>query len=186
MPGQAAPDWPACCMCTHAVTSVQAWSADSYAVTQIEMGIEKSTAAALKAADTASQKATTMTGYTAVQLLCVALSITTRKHAFGAVNPEQSLSCGTCRSGKLGTTINPIFDHSEKVRTLSSTHAQGADQDFVGNSHLSTHPLPLLPWRTLIQMQGSASASSQDTFNAWSSAKNKLQDHSVEQVLPSA
>jgi hypothetical protein len=34
-----------------------------------------------------------------------------------------------------------------------------------------------------IQTQGSASASSQDTFNAWSSAKNKLQDHSVEQVL---
>ena len=36
------------------------------------------------------------------------------------------------------------------------------------------------------KLQGSASASSQDTFNAWSSAKNKLQDHSVEQVLPSA
>lgn len=35
-------------------------------------------------------------------------------------------------------------------------------------------------------LQGSASASSQDTFNAWSSAKNKLQDHSVEQVLPTS
>lgn len=51
------------------------------------MGIEKSTAAALKAADTASQKATTMTGYAAAQLLRVALSVATHKHAHGCFRP---------------------------------------------------------------------------------------------------
>ena len=67
------PNRHACRTCV----STQAKTFQTCASTQIEMGIEKSTAAALKAADTASQKATTMTGYTTSQTLCMVVSTIT-------------------------------------------------------------------------------------------------------------
>jgi hypothetical protein len=56
----------------------------------------------------------------------------------GAFVLERVLCCGMCRSGKLGTTVNPIFDHSEKV-----LHGSAA------RMHSAPTRLPLLNSRTV-------------------------------------
>ncbi len=75
-----------------------------------------------------------------------------------------------------------MFDHSEKVRRLTALRWGDFRLSGLGRSDPAEWLCSFIHIYDPLHVQGSASADTADTFNAWSSANAKLQDQSMAEV----